>query len=245
MNQVLTDAWRTLVPASDDKHGPLVPMMVGLTVVTGLVDAFSYLALGHVFVANMTGNVIFLAFALVGARGFSFLASLAAIAAFSCGALVGGRVSARIGHNRGHHLVVVTSLEAVLVGASAVLAGLAHTPGVGCAALPPYRAAERRLGDAERRRTQAGHSRPHHHGAHPHHHRHLSRQPTGGRWWFESGSPAGLGPGHVCRCAHRRPSRSQARPGGADAGGPRGVVAIVVTMALLSRSEPGWVHPPA
>jgi hypothetical protein len=35
-----------------------------LTLVTGLVDAFSYLVLGHVFVANMTGNVVFLAFAL-------------------------------------------------------------------------------------------------------------------------------------------------------------------------------------
>ena len=31
----------------------------GLTVVTGLVDAFSFLRLGHVFVANMTGNVVF------------------------------------------------------------------------------------------------------------------------------------------------------------------------------------------
>jgi uncharacterized membrane protein YoaK (UPF0700 family) len=38
-----------------------------LTVVTGLVDAFSYLVLGYVFVANMTGNVVFLAFALSGA----------------------------------------------------------------------------------------------------------------------------------------------------------------------------------
>jgi uncharacterized membrane protein YoaK (UPF0700 family) len=43
--------------------------------VTGLVDAASYLKLGHVFVANMTGNVVFLGFAIVGA-------SLFAIAAF-------------------------------------------------------------------------------------------------------------------------------------------------------------------
>jgi len=40
-----------------------------LTVVTGLVDAFSYLVLGHVFVANMAGNVVFLGFALAGAAG--------------------------------------------------------------------------------------------------------------------------------------------------------------------------------
>lgn len=52
---------------------------------TGLVDAFSYLVLGHVFVANMTGNVVFLGFALAGASGFS----LVALGAFSLGALAG------------------------------------------------------------------------------------------------------------------------------------------------------------
>jgi uncharacterized membrane protein YoaK (UPF0700 family) len=33
-----------------------------LTAVTGLVDAVSYLRLGRAFVANMTGNVVFLGF---------------------------------------------------------------------------------------------------------------------------------------------------------------------------------------
>ena len=33
-----------------------------LTFATGIVDAISVLVLGHVFVANMTGNVIFLGF---------------------------------------------------------------------------------------------------------------------------------------------------------------------------------------
>ena len=41
------------------------------TVLTGIVDAVSILALGRVFVANMTGNVVFVGFALVGASGFS------------------------------------------------------------------------------------------------------------------------------------------------------------------------------
>ncbi len=45
-----------------------------MTLVTGLVDAFSYLVLGHVFVANMTGNVLFIAFAL--GRGAGLLDSL-------------------------------------------------------------------------------------------------------------------------------------------------------------------------
>jgi len=56
MNGVLTEAWRTLVPRADDQHGSLPPLLLALTVVTGLVDAFSYLVLRQVFVANMTGT---------------------------------------------------------------------------------------------------------------------------------------------------------------------------------------------
>ena len=73
----LTEIKQTILPDRDSAYGPLPPMLLGLTVVSGLVDAFSYLVLGHVFVANMTGNVVFLAFALIGARGFSIPASIA------------------------------------------------------------------------------------------------------------------------------------------------------------------------
>src|SRR5487761_1330557 len=45
--------------------GPLPEMLLTLTLVTGVVDAVSILALGRVFVANMTGNVVFAAFAAV------------------------------------------------------------------------------------------------------------------------------------------------------------------------------------
>ena len=46
-----------------DDQTPLVRALIGLTVVTGLVDAISFLGLGHIFTANMTGNVVFLGFA--------------------------------------------------------------------------------------------------------------------------------------------------------------------------------------
>ena len=49
----------------------LIRSLLVLTVTTGLIDAVSYLALGHVFTANMTGNVVFLAFAIAGAPGLS------------------------------------------------------------------------------------------------------------------------------------------------------------------------------
>jgi uncharacterized membrane protein YoaK (UPF0700 family) len=47
----------------------LVPLLLGMTVVSGAVDAVSILRLGHVFVANMTGNVVFLGFAIARAPG--------------------------------------------------------------------------------------------------------------------------------------------------------------------------------
>jgi uncharacterized membrane protein YoaK (UPF0700 family) len=70
--------------------------LFGLTAVTGLVDAASYLALGHVFIANMTGNVVLLGFAIVGAPGFSVPRSSAALAAFCIGGVIGGRISVRM-----------------------------------------------------------------------------------------------------------------------------------------------------
>src|ERR1700674_3752931 len=75
----------------DERHGPLPALLLVLTLITGLVDAVSYLKLGHVFVANMTGNGVFLGFAMADAREFSFPASLSAIGAFLAGAFVGAR----------------------------------------------------------------------------------------------------------------------------------------------------------
>src|SRR5258706_8166498 len=66
------------------------------TTTTGLIDAISYLGLGHVFTANMTGNVVFLAFAVAGAPGLSLMRSLTALVAFFIGALIGGRVATRL-----------------------------------------------------------------------------------------------------------------------------------------------------
>lgn len=122
MRTVLDDMWRTLAPRRDDPHGPLPPLLVLLTVVTGLVDAFSYLQLGRVFVANMTGNVVFLSFALGGAPGFLWWASLLAIATFSAGAFLGGRIKRSAGGHRGRLLLVSSGLQAVLVAASFVVA---------------------------------------------------------------------------------------------------------------------------
>jgi uncharacterized membrane protein YoaK (UPF0700 family) len=118
----------TLLPAPGSRHGPLPPLLVGMTVVTGLVDAFSYLVLGHVFVANMTGNVVFLGFALVGAPGFSIGASAVALGSFWVGALVGGTLGSRLGQHRGNLLTVAVALQAALFAVSVLLAALSEQP---------------------------------------------------------------------------------------------------------------------
>jgi uncharacterized membrane protein YoaK (UPF0700 family) len=103
-----------------------------MTVVTGLVDAFSYLSLGHVFVANMTGNVVFLGFGIAGAGGISIWASLTALGSFLTGGICGGRIGARWSNNRSRHLTATTSTELLLVtGAFVITACSPHHLGTG------------------------------------------------------------------------------------------------------------------
>jgi uncharacterized membrane protein YoaK (UPF0700 family) len=72
-------------------------------------------------VANMTGNVVFSGFALVGAPGFSLSASLAALAGFLVGALGGGSLTGRLGRDRGLLLRAGAAAELVLVAGALVL----------------------------------------------------------------------------------------------------------------------------
>lgn len=109
-------------PAIDERERALPRLLFVLTIVTGLVDAVSYLALGHVFVANMTGNVVFLGFAVAGAEGFSIAASLAAIAAFLVGALAGGRLASSLGEHRSRFLTLAILVKLGLVGAAFLVA---------------------------------------------------------------------------------------------------------------------------
>jgi uncharacterized membrane protein YoaK (UPF0700 family) len=126
--EVLRDVAQTFRPSADERHGPLVPMMVALTVLTGLVDAVSYLELGHVFVANMTGNVVFLGFALAGAGGLSAIASLLALGSFFLGALAGGWLGARTTAHRGRLLRSALIAQATLIMLALLIALLAHEP---------------------------------------------------------------------------------------------------------------------
>jgi uncharacterized membrane protein YoaK (UPF0700 family) len=102
--------------------GPLPALLIGLTLFTGLVDAVSILGLGRVFVANMTGNVVFVAFALAGAAGFSLASSLAALVGFVAGAGAGGRLIRGFGSDRARLLAVGSGSELAFVSAALVVA---------------------------------------------------------------------------------------------------------------------------
>ena len=178
---------QTVAPSRDSKDGLLPPLLVALTAVTGLVDSFSYLVLGHVFVANMTGNVVFLAFALAGVRGFSATASVAAIGCFAVGALITGRLgrslagSGRSPAGRRELLLGVTAgIQAVIVAETVTMAALTAEPDPRRPALRPDRVARARHGRAERHRPQARRPGPDHHRADAHHHRHRRGQPFAG-----------------------------------------------------------------
>src|SRR3954463_9898018 len=92
--------------------------LVGLTVVTGIIDAVSFLGLGHIFTANMTGNVVFLGFALGGGTGVSPLRSITALSAFACGGVLGGRINTRdLAASRS--LFAAMCIESLLLGLAA------------------------------------------------------------------------------------------------------------------------------
>jgi uncharacterized membrane protein YoaK (UPF0700 family) len=113
------------------RESSLNAMLLLLTATTGIVDAVSYLGLGHVLVANMTGNVVFLGFALVGAPGFSIASFLVALAAFLLGALAGGRLGAELGADRRRWLVHAAAAQTGLaaLAAIAVATGALSTTG--------------------------------------------------------------------------------------------------------------------
>jgi uncharacterized membrane protein YoaK (UPF0700 family) len=82
-------------PGGARRVEPLLLALSLLTLVTGLVDAACYLGLGRVFTANMTGNVVLLAFGAAGAQGLPVLAPTVSLVVFLGGAAAGGRLAHR------------------------------------------------------------------------------------------------------------------------------------------------------
>jgi uncharacterized membrane protein YoaK (UPF0700 family) len=98
--------------------------MLALTFTTGLVDAASYLGIGHVFSANMTGNIVLLGFGIAGSGGLPVVAPLVSLAAFLLGAGAGGVLAARVSTRHARHMAFALGIEIALVGAAAVVAAI-------------------------------------------------------------------------------------------------------------------------
>ncbi len=133
--QPTPDPDQTAEPTTPARGLPLLPVLLALTVVSGIIDAVSYLALGHVFTANMTGNVAVLGFAAAGAQGFSALHALVSLGAFLAGSTAGGWAAQRFAvempttparrreRARRTWLRLILAAEAVLLGVSSAVAG--------------------------------------------------------------------------------------------------------------------------
>ncbi|MFE3741937.1 YoaK family protein [Streptomyces sp. NPDC059096] len=89
--------WNTVAEVLPVARRWAVGALLVMTFATGLVDAVSFLRLGHVFVANMTGNVVFLGFSVVRSDQLPVVAPIVAMAAFVLGAFLGGQLSRLLG----------------------------------------------------------------------------------------------------------------------------------------------------
>jgi uncharacterized membrane protein YoaK (UPF0700 family) len=94
-----------------------------LTLATGLADSISILVLGHVFVANMTGNVIFLGFWLAPNANIDLTAVAVALPTFVCTTIVSGRLLRHFGARTRQWITTVLTSEIVLLAALSILAG--------------------------------------------------------------------------------------------------------------------------
>jgi uncharacterized membrane protein YoaK (UPF0700 family) len=104
-------------------HRLTVTGLLLLTFGTGMIDAISVLVLGHVFVANMTGNVIFLGFWFAPHTVVDMTAAVVAFVSFLAGAVIGGRFARLFEHDTLRWVTVALAVESVVLLTLSVLSG--------------------------------------------------------------------------------------------------------------------------
>ncbi len=103
---------------------PLTRALLVLTFTTGLIDAVSYLALGRVFTANMTGNVVLLGFGIAGSGGLPVVAPIVSLAAFLVGSGVGGMMARRMSERHPVMVARALAIEVTALAVAAIVAGV-------------------------------------------------------------------------------------------------------------------------
>jgi uncharacterized membrane protein YoaK (UPF0700 family) len=111
-------------PGSESLGDALTQALLLLTFTTGLVDAVSFIGIGRVFTANMTGNVALLGFGLAGGAQLPVLAPLVSLAGFLAGAGGGGALAGRLGTRRKKHIGAALAIEVILIASATMLAAL-------------------------------------------------------------------------------------------------------------------------
>ena len=104
---------------------PLTRALLVLTFTTGVVDAVSFLALGRVFTANMTGNVVLLGFGIAGSGGLPVVAPLISLVSFVLGAAGGGVLVKRMAERHPELVARALAIEVALTIAAAILGAAA------------------------------------------------------------------------------------------------------------------------
>jgi uncharacterized membrane protein YoaK (UPF0700 family) len=104
---------------------PLARALLALTFSTGLVDAVSYLGLGRVFTANMTGNIVLLGFGIAGSEGLPVVAPLVSLGAFLAGSAIGGVLAVTTADRHPQHVARTLGIEIGLLLGAAIVAATA------------------------------------------------------------------------------------------------------------------------
>jgi len=148
----------------------LTGSLLVLTFSTGIVDAASFLALRHVFTANMTANIVFTAFALAGVHGQSITRSILALLSALAGAAVAGHFDKRLVWKRRNVLAVWILCDRSDLPHACILRRLVHSRPAdpGLYSERRYCSGRLRYEPPQRHCAQACNAGSHHHGPHSH-----------------------------------------------------------------------------
>jgi uncharacterized membrane protein YoaK (UPF0700 family) len=112
----------------EDRHDRLMlALMMALTFAAGVVDAVGYLALDHVFIGNMTGNIVILGMAVAGGNELPITGPLAALICFTLGAAISGLVLRRKPARWTWSITLLLLGAGLLVASTAVVDVLTHS----------------------------------------------------------------------------------------------------------------------
>ena len=116
--------------AAGNVNHPLARALLALTFTTGLVDGASYLGLGHVFTANMTGNIVLLGFGIAGGYHLPVLAPIVSLLVFLLGSGCGGVLARRRAGTHHMHVGIALGIETTMIAIAALFAAI-KTPHIG------------------------------------------------------------------------------------------------------------------